>query len=368
MFLKSSFVLIPAALFLGTSCSEIDKQLEISENRDIEAEIRKEADMGPQLSNLSPEELAARRAKMAENRTKLEERRLKLEMENQLAAEKRSAQRNALTEAQLKAKIAKEKLQAEADLLALKIEEEKAAAERAAEEKLQAEVAELKKKEEAQKIAWGSFIGTKYETLNLKNGKTLKDAKVTEVRATHVTFVHSSGIANVKFENLTYAIRRICKYDPKLAEVSRKKQIELQRNIKARMAAEKIAENDQLIASEKSAKRLKQFESTYKPVQGNSSTATNYDNVVPKGIVSVKTVAVSNNGSSRYNGTSKTIQVTAISNVPATLTTNSGSHTLTPNVKFVTSFKTYYGKYSVTIRDKKGNILDQETHSRKTGL
>ncbi len=155
-----------------------------------------------------------------------------------LAREIKQKQIDAKKDAINQAKIAKARLEEKAELLAIRIEEEQAAAEKLAEEKLEAELAEITRKQKEQKQAWTKYIGTKYETIILNGGKTLKDAKASEVRATHVTFIHSTGIANVKFKDLNYSIRKACKYDPELAVLSRKKQAELQRQIKSRLAVE----------------------------------------------------------------------------------------------------------------------------------
>jgi len=315
----------------------MDKQLEISEKRDLEAEINAIAE---EQSRLTPKQ------------------RESIALKAQIKQDKIDAENEAIHAAEM----AEIKQKEEAKLLALKIKEEKAAAEKLAQEKLEAELADLTRKQEEQQVAWDAYIGTKYDTLELKDGKILKEAKATEVRATHVTFVHSTGIANVQFKDLSYAIRRVCKYDPELAEHSAKKQAELQRQIKSRLAAAAARDAEEISNTE-----TKTTYTAPSSTDNSTITAPNYDNVIPRGNVSIKTIGTRNNRNYRL-GSSKTIEASAISNVPAALTIGGISYELTPNIKLVRTHTSYDGKYEVTLRDKKGRILDKESHNRKTGL
>ncbi len=139
-----------------------------------------------------------------------------------------------------KLKIAQEKkLKAEqAALEKARLEQEqidKAILAQEEEERLAAELAVIKEKQAEQKRAWTKYIGTKYDELKLPSGKVLIKATASEVRATHVTFEHNAGVANVKFYELSESIQRKCKYDPELAELAKKKEAELQRRIRAKI-------------------------------------------------------------------------------------------------------------------------------------
>ncbi len=294
MFLKSFFTVIALSALIFTSCN--------NEKNEVRS------------SNKSSPKSRAEAAKKLK---------IQAELEKQQAEEKIAAEAEA------------ERIAAEKE--AEKIEAQKLADEELAEKQLQAELAELEIRTAAQKAAWANYIGTKYDTLKLENGKTLTNAKVSEVRPTHVTFMHSAGIANIKFIELSPSIRTTCKYDPELAAISKKKQAELQRKIRTNMAYRRIAQE----------KRAKSF--TDKTSANNNSSykkeETTKKEVRPFGSISVRIKNIDTDGirdygyktRTRRDGLRKTIEISAYSNVPAILSVNGSSYRVTPKVNLIQS-------------------------------
>ncbi len=338
------------AFIILSSCKDIEKQLDIAANRDLEAEMQEIVDK-----------------KAMPTAAELERKKVQDELKMQAKRDLEVAQEKLIQE---KAQKELEAAKLEEEALQQKLKEEKEE-----EEKIAAQIAEIKRKQALQKEAWGQFIGTEYEEIEVAEGKVLKKAKATEVRATHVTFVHSAGIANVKFKDLSGTIRRKCRYDPELAELAKEKSIELQKRIQARLREGQKSES----AVSKNTTSVKSSRPS-----GNKITSTNGSNkrttekaVRPSGSLKVRVVGVDTDGikdhyyrgKSRRDGTKKIIEIKAYANVDATVEVVGVSQfSISAKQGVKKEVKLSGSKYTVILKDKKGNVLSTQKHNHKSGL
>jgi len=258
-------------------------------------------------------------------------------------------------------------------LLIKQLEEEKILEEKILRAKVEAE---LKAKEEArlalklmeQKKACAKFVNTEFEELKLLNGRTLESAVVTAADSIKVTFMHSSGVAKIEYAELPKEICDVCKFDVELMELElKRRQAEedekLRKIQERRLAARESGAKNASRPVTQSRKTTKNPASTSRKTH---STKTEKKKIIPNGRLSVRVTSVS-----RGN---KTILVTAKTNVDAILYLNDWyyhryyKYSVTAGQVYQHTWSNVGSKYEVKLVDKKGKLLDSESHSRKTGL
>ncbi len=255
-------------------------------------------------------------------------------------------------EAELAAIEAAEKLK---ELEKLKMQQE---LDRIAAEKETKRLEEIKQRQAAQERARDLYVGTKYDRLELLNGKILQSAVATKASAAQITYMHKNGVANVKYSNLPKEIAEKCRYDPELELIAAEEKKALQKKMQE---ARKIADENKPKASNFStAKR------TVKPQSPKKVEEEKKKAITPRGRLSVKVVGYGKGG--------KTINVEARANVDATLYLND-LHDYRRYVYEVKAGVTYSHvwrrvstTYEAKLVSKSGKVLDVESDKRKSGL
>jgi len=251
------------------------------------------------------------------------------ELRKQEMREARAAAR-AERKAEKLAALKLEQEQAELETLRLKEEEMAALAKLQAEAEMNALAAKKEKERQAeiaarqmeQKIACNRYIGTQYDEFKLKSGRVLKSVSVSAANATTVSFMHSGGVATVKYDDLPEEIGVACKYDPELEQIM----LEEERKNK-----KKFSNSSQLSSSNQVRK------TNYKKSTNSSKQSAPKKAVIPRGNIVVKVVGV------RYGN--KDIKVTGVANVDSTLYLEDytyrirRSYSIKANEKFAHSWK-----------------------------
>ena len=287
---------------------------------------------------------------------RMEKEKLELERDLMLAKEKElaEAKQRAIEQAE-KAKLLEEKL------LRQKEDEQR----KIADEKERVRLLDVAKRQQDQKVAFDGYINTKYDELELLDGKLLKSAKVTGASPVKVTFMHQNGVMRVEYSNLPEEIREICMYDVELEQIELA-QIELEEKLarekKMKVIADRASESGS--SSQKNTVENRKQSTASRPATPKVSEKESTPKVVtPRGKLSIRVVGSGRGG--------KTIHVVAKSNVDAVLYLNDWYHPYRFHVKanepYTHIWRNVNNKYSVKLTAK-GRILDQESSNRKSGL
>lgn len=228
-------------------------------------------------------------------------------------------------------------------------------------EKLEAERLFMEEKQAERELAWKRYVGTKYPEL-IASGKSYKDVTILKASSDGVTFSYEHGAKKYPYVNLPKEILEICMYDAEFT---------------ASYIAMKEKENASKISVEKENKQLPQNSiiTPAAPVEILKS-APAATAVAVKGNLTVRLIATTNNSSRTYRSGSiyrshyKTLSITAISSVPATIYNNSVFVRSVPAMNKIefTLRTSSTGKYRLELRDQSGRVLDREAWNRKTGL
>ena len=230
---------------------------------------------------------------------------------------------------------------------------------RAAKEKEAQRQAAILKKQKAQELACSKYIGTNYKTLELSGGKILTSVEVTRADAQSVSFMHSNGVATIKYADLPDRIRNECKYDPELAQLAKDKE----KSAKKHYMAKK---------SHKSKKSTPKKAKTYRSSTSNTGNVTkkkpvDKKQVTPRGKITVKIV--------RVRRGNKDIEIKGIANVNATLHLNDWywrrytKKNIKAGIPFTHTWSSVGSKYEVKLVDDNSGVnLDYESNSKKSGL
>jgi len=264
------------------------------------------------------------------NKKKVEMERLAAEEKKKLESEAREAEIQKLKLAEDKRleedRIEKERLEQEAIITALRIK---------------------------QKAARELYVGTKYESLTVE-GKEYKSLVVTKANDSHVSFMHSTGVANIKYTDLSEDIRKACVYDERTIleekpQVTRRPVAKVEKKKKAGKKASSAAAKKAPTKAPEPKKKA--------PNHGGIKTRVvrMYQKYFPeynrKFHVKDLSVAVRANTEAKlyFNGS-------MVMNIPANKTMTFNGTSLPK------------GKYKLELKDTKGKTLDTETDGRKSGL
>ena len=239
------------------------------------------------------------------------------------------------------------------------IKQEDEAKQKIFDEKERLRLLSIAKRQQEQKVAFDSYINTKYDVLELLDGKLLKSVKVTAVSPINVTFMHQNGVARVEYSNLPEDIREVCMYDVELEHIELARQIKL----------------DESRRAEKLAKKAEMDTSAQQRLSGNYSSSAGVVKEIPA--VKVKPKVFAKGGitvrlirSKYYHRSyiSRTYEVIAKSNVDAYLSGSSGYRPVKAGVPYRTTFTTSSSFEVRLVAKDSRKVLDRETHSRKSGL
>jgi len=316
--------LVPLLL---VSCSEDEKMIN-------DAQVRREKRKQEQKEKQQREELA-----------------IQLEKEKQIKLAK-------LAEEEAKAKLLKEKL-----LLA-----EQEAKQKIAEEEERVRQEAILKRQHQQQLACQNYVNTKYDELVLIDGKVLKAAQVSAAGPVKVSFVHSNGVSRVRYSNLPKEIGETCLYNLELEQLELERIEAVEKARIEKLAATSVNQSrTQISKREKGESIFKRTPSRKTQVDKTPKVAIRSSGRVSSKVVRAYRKYYSPHGREYHF---KDLVIMAKANTKAYLYFNGRKvKTLEPNklARFEGTSK-IKGKYTVTLKDEKGKVLDSESDSRKSGL
>ena len=313
---------------LFVSCSEDEKMIN-------DAQVRREKRKQEQKEKQQREELA-----------------IQLEKEKQIELAK-------LAEEEAKAKLLKE------NLLLAEQEAKQKIAEEEEEERVRQEA--ILKRQHQQQLACQNYVNTEYDELVLIDGKVLKAAQVSAAGPVKVSFIHSNGVSRVRYSNLPKEIGEACLYNLELEQLELERIEAVEKARIEKLATSVNQSRTQISKREKGESIFKRTPSRKTKVNKTPKVAIRSSGGVSSKVVRTYRKYYSPHGREYHF---KDLVIMAKANTKAYLYFNGRKvKTLEPNklTRFEGTSK-IKGKYTVTLKDEKGKVLDSESDSRKSGL